>query len=628
MSRYERAAAVTACLVLGLLGSAQAQTAPPAGTYTCLNLTLTLTNQVQYNPFSYTANNLGFEIALAPDPMLAPSPLGEFTLDGKGKYTHVGVDGKPFAGGTYTVDKAGKVKFAGSLADTSAYKLGGYKVGKSGPVFMFDIPDLPTECTLRKGSQGAASKGGAANTGSQVAQGAPQSASQSKPAVPNPEVSGVLTVSVGGKAYDIDARTGKTVWSSDGDGLQRLPGGLMAYALNDQLVIAKDQGQVLTRVNGLYWKEGTGETEALLSLNPDGTRLLVATQPTKGTLTFSPANWRLLAPTGQELSRFGEEQGSFYFTLPRDLPAFLPDGRILIPNPEDKLLYVYDAKLNKQGLFVEEPSNTPVVSPDGKTVAMLRGTQIVLTDVTGRDLKRLPMPNNVRVTAMAFSPDSRLLGLLYTSGTDYGRYAGYMNPATGKFQALQDADGEVLEFSASYLQGYRLSWWTGQSALPPAWKNGVPNAQVDSGPVVAPSKAAPTVSAPASPAPVTSTSGPSTPDPSTAAPQPSGPWPAWLPTARFTFGKVSGTLELRTPTQEGGNPGLLGTATVNGASLGAGLLVQGGLKMVALQQANGPVLACFLAKEEQVQASGLVFTAPNSEAMPTPNGEICTLLRR
>ena len=88
-----------------------------------------------------------------------------------------------------------------------------------------------------------------------MAQGAPQPTSQSKPAIPNPEVSGVLTVSVGGKAYDIDARTGKTVWSSDGDSLQRLPGGLMAYALNDQLVIAKDQGQVLTRVNGLYWKD-------------------------------------------------------------------------------------------------------------------------------------------------------------------------------------------------------------------------------------------------------------------------------------------------------------------------------------------------------------------------------------
>lgn len=626
MSRHKRVAAVTACLVLSLLGSAQAQTAPPAGTYTCLNLTLTLTNQVQYNPFSYTANNLGFEIALAPAPMLAPSPLGEFTLDGKGKYTHVGVDGKPFAGGTYTVDKAGKVKFAGSLADTSAYKLGGYKVGKSGPVFTFDIPDLPTECTLRKGSQGAASKGGAANTGSQVAQGAPQPTSQSKPAVPNPEVSGVLTVSVGGKAYDIDARTGKTVWSSDGDGLQRLPGGLMAYALSDQLVIAKDQGQVLTRVNGLYWKEGLGETRALLSLSPDGARLLVATQPSKG--SFNPANWRLLAANGQELARFSESQGSFYFTLPRDLPAFLPDGRILIPNPEDKLLYVYDAKLKKQGLFVKEPANTPVVSPNGKTVAMLRGAQIVLTDTAGRDLKRLTMPKNLQVTAMAFSPDSRLLGLLYAPSSGYGRSIGYVDPAKGQFKVLQDADGEALEISASYLQGYRLSWWTGQSALPPAWKNGVPKAQVDSGPVAAPSKADPTVSAPASSVPVTSTSGSSTPAPSTAAPQPSGPWPAWLPTARFTFGKVSGTLELRTPTQEGGNPGLLGTATVNGASLGAGLLVQGGLKMVALQQADGSVLACFLAKEEQSQASGLVFTAPNSEAMPTPNGETCTLLRR
>lgn len=52
---------------------------------------------------------------------------------------------------------------------------------------------------------------------------------------------------------------------------------------------------------------------------------------------------------------------------------------------------------------------------------------------------------------------------------------------------------------------------------------------------------------------------------------------------------------------------------MNGASLGAGLLVQGGLKMVALQQADGSVLACFMAKEEQSQASGLVFTAPNTK---------------
>ncbi|MFD2608175.1 WD40 repeat domain-containing protein [Deinococcus taklimakanensis] len=629
MSHKTRAAVAAAGLVAGFLGGAQAQAAPPAGTYACLTLTLTLVNQVQYNPFSYTANSNGFELALAPVPLPVPSPLGDFTLDGKGKYTHSGPDGKPLAGGTYTVDRAGKVKFAGSLADTSKSKLSGYKVGKSGPVFTFDIPELPTECTLKKGAQGAANPGTAAsggNSGSnQVAQGAAQAPAPGKPAVPNPELSGVLTISVGGKAYDIDARTGKTVWSSDGDGLQRLPGGLMAYALSDQLVIAKDQGQVLTRVNGLYWKEGTGETEALLSLNPDGTRLLVATQPSKG--SFSPANWRLLAPNGQELARFPESQGSFYFTLPRDLPAFLPDGRILIPNPEDKLLYVYDAKLNKQGLFVQEPSNTPVVSPDGKTVAMLRGTQIVLTDAAGRDLKRLPMPSNVRVTAMAFSPDSRLLGLLYASGLGYGRSIGYVNLSTGKFQAVQDTDGEVLEITASFLQGYRLSWWTGKSALPPAWNSGVPAAQVGSSPATTSARPVPTApaaasaTAPAAAAPVPAAAAP-------AKTAPAGPWPSWLPTARFTFGNVSGTLDLHTPTQEDGMPGLLGTATVGGATLGAGLLVQNGLRMVALQQADGSVRACFLAKEEQRQASGVVLTAPDSEAPPVPNGETCTLTGR
>ena len=43
--------------------------------------------------------------------------------------------------------------------------------------------------------------------------------------------------------------------------------------------------------------------------------------------------------------------------------------------------------------------------------------------------------------------------------------------------------------------------------------------------------------------------------------------------------------------------------------------------MVALQQADGSVRACFLAKEEQRQASGVVLTAPDSAALPVPNGE-------
>lgn len=51
------------------------------------------------------------------------------------------------------------------------------------------------------------------------------------------------------------------------------------------------------------------------------------------------------------------------------------------------------------------------------------------------------------------------------------------------------------------------------------------------------------------------------------------------------------------------------------------MLVQNGLRMVALQQADGSVRACFLAKEEQRQASGVVLTAPDSEALPVPNGE-------
>ena len=63
------------------------------------------------------------------------------------------------------------------------------------------------------------------------------------------------------------------------------------------------------------------------------------------------------------------------------------------------------------------------------------------------------------------------------------------------------------------------------------------------------------------------------------------------------------------------------------------MLVQNGLRMVALQQvalqqADGSVRACFLAKEEQRQASGVVLTAPDSEALPVPNGETCTLTGR
>lgn len=614
MFRKLKAIGAAMGIVVGVLGEAQAQAAPPAGTYDCVTAMLMLANQVQYQPFSYTANNLGFEIGLGPVLTYVPSPLGTFTLDGKGKYTHLSLEDKPYAGGTYSVDQAGKVKFAGSLADTSNHKFSGYQVSKDGPVFAFDLPDLPTECFLRKGE--GKTTGATANQPNTAATPAGQTAPRPKATVPNPNVNGVLTVSVGGEVEDIDARTGKTIWSSQGDGLQRLPGGLMAYALSNQLVIAKDQGQVLTRINGLSWKTGFAEEGAFLSLSPDGTRLLVAPLPTEG--SFSPPRWRLMAPDGRELAQLPDAEASHYITLPRDVPAFLPDGTYLIPNPEDKLLYVYDTNLRKKGLFVQEPSNTPVVSPDGKQVAMLRGNQIVLTDTSGRELKRLPVPGDYQITAMAFSPDSRLLGLLYSRGSGYGRYLGYVDPAAGSFELLKDADGEPVFRQVSFLQGYRLSWWTGQSALPPAWKSGVPAAVTNAAPGAPAGRAGTPVTEPVNAKPTSVT-------PTAVATAPAGPWPTWLPKAKFKIGDVSGVLDLRQPTQEGGGQGLVGTALVNGTTITAGLLVQNGLKMVALQQQDGSVLACLLTEEGKNEASGLLFKAPNSEAMPMPTGGTCSL---
>lgn len=624
---------LTATLLTSLLttAAAQSKTPPLAGQYLCAQLQVMLTNQMQFQPYSPNANSTGFAMGLSPLPLLTPSPLGSFTLDGKGKYVHSSLDNKEVGRGTYTFEKtSGKVTFTGSLAEVSKLKFETFKGTAKEAVFQFVYDkSMPIECSLITQTKGVPSTT-TQPAAKQPASTQPQAqAPQQTSRVPNPDVTGVLTITAYDTVSDVDARTGKVLWSSTGGSLQRLPGGLMAYGLNGQLVIAKDKGEVLARLNGLEWQQNI-DTSFLFTVSPDGTRILVAPLETVDTY-FKRPNWQLMSPSGQVLAKRDAHEASNYLAIPRDLPAFLPDGRILIPNPDDQLLYVYDAQLRKQRPFVNEPSSLPVVSPDGQQVAMLRGAQVVVTDTSGKELKRLPVLNNYRITSLAFSPDSRKLAFLAIPGTlDYQRVAGYIDPNTGKMTLLKDAEDEPVTVSRGYSQAYRLSWWTGQAALPAAWKNGVPNGSAPAAPTQTTAAATPATARPS-----TSASAPRT-VPSTASatmastdtPASGIPWPAWLPQAKFNLGTMSGTLNLVLPVQQGEQRGISGIAKVNGQDTLAAFMVQGGLKMLAVQQADTTMRTCLITKETAATLSGMVFTAPNFETIPNPTGEECTITKQ
>lgn len=102
--------------------------------------------------------------------------------------------------------------------------------------------------------------------------------------------------------------------------------------------------------------------------------------------------------------------------------AFLPDGK-LISTSHDQTIRLWDvagAKLLDTFAQSVGPLNTAAFSADGKYVATVGSkVEVNLFDLKAqKDVATLPMPNNVAVTALAFTPDSNgLIGI----GSHYAR---------------------------------------------------------------------------------------------------------------------------------------------------------------------------------------------------------------
>lgn len=553
--------------------------APAAGKYGCFTMTGMPDMDMQFQPLNPQAGALGYVIKPTFTPEVMASAIGNFQLDGKGKYQYYDMAGKPLGRGEYTYDtRLNRPRFSGPLADNKTFRLAGYKVYSSGEfTIYFLVGQSAHSCTtFVKG-----------NPLPQVK-------------APNAPLKGVLTVGGSSKVFDISLDTGKVVWSAEGAAAQRLPGGLMAYGLPGpsdqpgQLVLARGQGEVLARVKDITWDR----YNTSLVMNPDGTRILVHEGITKVDKPGSlfgyeqiPPRWKLVTPSGQVLGFTAETftgvQG------PSEHPAFLPDGRILMPREDDHSLYIYDANLRGPRLFVPQPSRMPVVSPSGTRVAMLRGEQIVVTDVSGKDLRRISPPQGARVSAMTFSPDSQTLGLVLNTGSAAREYLASVGVDRGEVSWIRDTSGEAVELGGT---GWRLSWWTGQSSLPAPWKGGVPQGSVT--PAANPPSASASTSPPdtaKSPTPVASaTPGrPATPASGGAGSAP--PWPSWLPQGRVTLGKrIDGQLNLTLDMTDGDRRGIGGATRAGTQDMVSAFIAQGGRKVLFVQPGDGSTLLCLI----------------------------------
>lgn len=96
---------------------------------------------------------------------------------------------------------------------------------------------------------------------------------------------------------------------------------------------------------------------------------------------------------------------------------YLPDGKMILSVGGDRILRYWDIATGKpvrttnlQG--TSGPGTCVTLSPDGKTLVAQENQNLVFWEVaTGKELKKLPIPNNQFVSYMYFSPDGNTLGV-------------------------------------------------------------------------------------------------------------------------------------------------------------------------------------------------------------------------
>lgn len=453
-----------ALLGSALLSPALAQGAsklppPVAAQYRCtvatgqvsVPLTINRTYKVWSNSFSL---ELGPTITNSVNLQL--SPLGILKLDGKSKYTQLDARGKVIGQGTYTYDaKQNKPTFKGSVADNPQFKLAGYSVNSNGEIsFTFAFGNQRHVCFTKV-----------------VGNPLPQKDRANGP------LGGRILVS-GGKDMEYDLVMGTQVWAQDGGTYVRLPGGLTLYTVHD---VVREEGQLEFRnaasqplgkplnlpLNGEY-----------VAVSHDGTRFL-ANVYIQGEVTANDPFaamvkddvWQLFDASGKPLARTTEQflSEALYTEA---VPAFLPDGRVLIPRKRENRTYLYSKDLQQAQPFAA--GLMPAVSPNGQLVALLNNERTVtLLSAQGKEVNRLSIPEGIQVKAMTFSPDSQYLAFVIQVNP-MPVYLAYASVKDRELSWLENRSGEALRLPIGAGDSFRISWWTGQSALPPAWKSGVP----------------------------------------------------------------------------------------------------------------------------------------------------------